>query len=182
MDRLSSTASVIAAIQLAGSIIKICRGYIKEVKDTKDEICELQETVTGLTEGRFEWSRAPIHIATLGIGLSLYLYISHHTDLLCLAITSRNLDCLMGYQLDYRPQPTETKPVAATSRSTIYPYLAAYTNDEWCHRVWSIEKWLRQLLGLSRLCLLFFFFFLFSRQVHIYRTRFTFNLTLTITR
>jgi hypothetical protein len=35
----------------------------------------------------------------------------------------------MGYRLDYRPEPTETKPVAATSRSAIYPYLAAYTND-----------------------------------------------------
>lgn len=54
MDGLSSAASVIAAIQLAGSIVKICGGYIKEVKDAKDEIRELLETVTGLAEGRFE--------------------------------------------------------------------------------------------------------------------------------
>lgn len=50
MDPLSSGASVIAVIQLAGSIVKICGGYIKEVKDAKDEILELQETVTNLAE------------------------------------------------------------------------------------------------------------------------------------
>ncbi|KAJ5967554.1 hypothetical protein N7501_003802 [Penicillium viridicatum] len=50
MDGLSSAASVIAAIQLAGSIVKIYGGYIKEVKDAKDEIRELQETVIGLVE------------------------------------------------------------------------------------------------------------------------------------
>lgn len=48
MDGLSSAASVIAGIQLAGSIVKICGGYLKEVKDARDDICELQETVMDL--------------------------------------------------------------------------------------------------------------------------------------
>lgn len=50
MDGLSSAASVIAVIQLAGSIVKICGEYIKEVKNAKDGIRELQETVTDLAE------------------------------------------------------------------------------------------------------------------------------------
>ncbi|RMJ22820.1 WD domain, G-beta repeat protein [Aspergillus sp. HF37] len=48
MDGLSSAASVIAVIQLAGSIVKICAGYIKQVNDAGDEIRALQQTVTDL--------------------------------------------------------------------------------------------------------------------------------------
>ncbi|KAJ5890788.1 NACHT nucleoside triphosphatase [Penicillium subrubescens] len=48
MDGLSSAASVIAIIQLAGSIVKFCGGYIQEVKDARDEIFELQRTVADL--------------------------------------------------------------------------------------------------------------------------------------
>jgi hypothetical protein len=48
MDGLSSAASVIAVIQLAGSIVKICGGYIQEVKDAREEILALQQAVTGL--------------------------------------------------------------------------------------------------------------------------------------
>ena len=43
MDGLSSAASVIAVIQLAGSIVKICGDYIQEVKKARDEILELQQ-------------------------------------------------------------------------------------------------------------------------------------------
>ena len=45
MDPLSSAASVIAVIQLAGNIVRICGGYIQEVKGARDEIFELQQTV-----------------------------------------------------------------------------------------------------------------------------------------
>ncbi|KAJ5782438.1 hypothetical protein N7457_004212 [Penicillium paradoxum] len=48
MDGLSSAASIIAVIQVAGSVVKICGGYIKEVKDARDEILKLQQTVTDL--------------------------------------------------------------------------------------------------------------------------------------
>ncbi|KAF4208752.1 hypothetical protein CNMCM5878_005312 [Aspergillus fumigatiaffinis] len=48
MDGLSSAASVIAVIQLAGSILKICGGYIQEVKDARDDIITLQRAVAGL--------------------------------------------------------------------------------------------------------------------------------------
>ena len=48
MDPLSSTASVIAVISLAGSVVKICGGYIQEVKGAKDEIIELQQAITDL--------------------------------------------------------------------------------------------------------------------------------------
>ena len=48
MDGISSAASVIAVIQLTGSIVKICGGYIQEVKDARDDIITLQRTVAGL--------------------------------------------------------------------------------------------------------------------------------------
>lgn len=50
MDGISSIASVIAVIQLAGSIVKICAGYIQVVKDARDDIIILQRTVIGLQE------------------------------------------------------------------------------------------------------------------------------------
>lgn len=48
MDGLSSAASVIAVIQLTGSLVKICGGYIQEVKDARDDIITLQRAITGL--------------------------------------------------------------------------------------------------------------------------------------
>jgi hypothetical protein len=48
MDGLSSAASVIAVIQLTGSLVRLCRGYIQEVKDARDKIFALQRVITGL--------------------------------------------------------------------------------------------------------------------------------------
>ncbi|KAL6229620.1 hypothetical protein BDW75DRAFT_245567 [Aspergillus navahoensis] len=48
MDGLSSVASVIAVIQLTGSLAKLCGGYIREVKDAREEILTLQQAITGL--------------------------------------------------------------------------------------------------------------------------------------
>ncbi|KGO43643.1 hypothetical protein PEX1_080080 [Penicillium expansum] len=48
MDGLSSATSVIAVIQLTGSIVKICGSYIQEAKNARDEILELQQAVTDL--------------------------------------------------------------------------------------------------------------------------------------
>ncbi|KAL4860467.1 hypothetical protein BDV12DRAFT_205020 [Aspergillus spectabilis] len=48
MDGLSSAASVIAVIQLTGSLVKLCGGYIREVKDAREEILTLQRAITGL--------------------------------------------------------------------------------------------------------------------------------------
>ncbi|KAJ6070722.1 hypothetical protein N7467_012041 [Penicillium canescens] len=48
MDVISSAASVIAVIQLTGSLVKICGGYIQEVKDARDEILTLQRAIVGL--------------------------------------------------------------------------------------------------------------------------------------
>ncbi|KAJ5992489.1 hypothetical protein N7451_008213 [Penicillium sp. IBT 35674x] len=48
MDALSSATSVIAVIQLTGSLVKLCGGYIREVKDARDEIFALQQAITGL--------------------------------------------------------------------------------------------------------------------------------------
>ena len=48
MDGLSSVASVIAVIQLAGSLVAICGGYIQEVNDAREQIINLQRAVTGL--------------------------------------------------------------------------------------------------------------------------------------
>jgi uncharacterized protein Yka (UPF0111/DUF47 family) len=48
MDGLSTAASVIAAIQLTGSLVMQCWGYFQEVKGARDEIQYLQRTITGL--------------------------------------------------------------------------------------------------------------------------------------
>jgi hypothetical protein len=48
MDGLSSAASVIAVIQVTGSLVKLCGGFIQEVKDARDEIFELQRSIAGL--------------------------------------------------------------------------------------------------------------------------------------
>ncbi|CEN60827.1 hypothetical protein ASPCAL03259 [Aspergillus calidoustus] len=48
MDGISSAASVIAVIQLTGSLVKLCGGYIREVKDARKEIRTLQQAIAGL--------------------------------------------------------------------------------------------------------------------------------------
>jgi hypothetical protein len=48
MDALSSAASVIALIQLTGTLAEICGGYIQEVKKARVEIFTLQQAITGL--------------------------------------------------------------------------------------------------------------------------------------
>lgn len=48
MDGLSSAASVIAVIQLTATLVKICGGYIQEVKDARDDIITLQRAITSL--------------------------------------------------------------------------------------------------------------------------------------
>lgn len=50
MEPLSCTASVIAIIQLTGSIVTICGGYIKEVKDAREDVTSLQQGITSLLE------------------------------------------------------------------------------------------------------------------------------------
>ncbi|QKX60488.1 uncharacterized protein TRUGW13939_07633 [Talaromyces rugulosus] len=47
MDGLSSAASVIAVIQLTGSLVKLCGSYIHEVKNARDEILTLQRAIAG---------------------------------------------------------------------------------------------------------------------------------------
>ncbi|RJE24586.1 WD domain, G-beta repeat protein [Aspergillus sclerotialis] len=41
-------AGVIAVIQLTGSLVKLCGGYIQEVNDARDEIFTLQRSIAGL--------------------------------------------------------------------------------------------------------------------------------------
>ncbi|KAJ5255842.1 hypothetical protein N7505_010993 [Penicillium chrysogenum] len=48
MDGLSGAASVIAVIQLTGSLVKLCGGYIQEVKDAREKIFTLQQAISGL--------------------------------------------------------------------------------------------------------------------------------------
>ncbi|KAL4961614.1 WD40-repeat-containing domain protein [Aspergillus stella-maris] len=48
MDGLSLAASVIAVIQLTGSLVKLCGGYIQEVRNAPEEILTLQRAITGL--------------------------------------------------------------------------------------------------------------------------------------
>ena len=49
MDGISNAASIFAAIELAGSVLKTCVTYFNEVKDAKNDIYRLQLEVTSLT-------------------------------------------------------------------------------------------------------------------------------------
>ncbi|KAJ5825710.1 hypothetical protein N7474_002848 [Penicillium riverlandense] len=57
MEIVSSAASVVAVIQLAGSVVKSCGGYIKQVKDAPKEIKSLQEELDDLLKLREELSK-----------------------------------------------------------------------------------------------------------------------------
>ncbi|KAJ5713514.1 uncharacterized protein N7483_010695 [Penicillium malachiteum] len=48
MDVVSSLSSVIAIIQLAGSLAQLCGGYIQKVKGARDEILTLQQSIGGI--------------------------------------------------------------------------------------------------------------------------------------
>ncbi|KAJ6035814.1 hypothetical protein N7540_000093 [Penicillium herquei] len=48
MDRVSATASVFAVIQLTGSLVKLCEGYIQDVKDARDEISSVKRSIEGI--------------------------------------------------------------------------------------------------------------------------------------
>lgn len=48
MEGISAAASVIGVIQLTASIVKICGGYLHEVKNARDDIISLQRTVASL--------------------------------------------------------------------------------------------------------------------------------------
>lgn len=45
MEALGSAASIVSIIQITGSVIKICRGYVGEVKDAKEDIQYLVKVV-----------------------------------------------------------------------------------------------------------------------------------------
>lgn len=49
MDPLSGAASVIAVIQLTGSIVQICRKYLNNVKNATQDIKRFQEKIAALT-------------------------------------------------------------------------------------------------------------------------------------
>jgi hypothetical protein len=50
MDGLSAVASVAGIIQLTGNIVRICSGYLQEVKTAREDIIALQRSVAGLEE------------------------------------------------------------------------------------------------------------------------------------
>ncbi|KAJ5552241.1 hypothetical protein N7494_001619 [Penicillium frequentans] len=78
MDGVSSVASVIAVIQLAGSILKTCAGYILEARDARDDVRTLQRAVAAL-EGILQKLKDILqgpHGATLSTSSSLASNIS----------------------------------------------------------------------------------------------------------
>jgi hypothetical protein len=48
MDPLSCAASVIAVIQLTGSLARICGGYINKDKNARKDISDLQREISNL--------------------------------------------------------------------------------------------------------------------------------------
>jgi ankyrin repeat domain-containing protein 50 len=50
MDPLSATASVVAVIQISGTIFDLCRTYFISVKDARKDIQRLQNEITSLQD------------------------------------------------------------------------------------------------------------------------------------
>ncbi|PKY04101.1 NACHT and WD40 domain protein [Aspergillus campestris IBT 28561] len=48
MEVLASATTVISVIQVTAGLVKLCGGYIQEVKDARDDIISLQQEITGL--------------------------------------------------------------------------------------------------------------------------------------
>ncbi|RDH24360.1 hypothetical protein M747DRAFT_292793 [Aspergillus niger ATCC 13496] len=48
MEGASAAASVCAVVQLTGSVVKICGGYLQEMKNAREDIVALQRSITGL--------------------------------------------------------------------------------------------------------------------------------------
>ncbi len=91
MDGLSSAASVIAVIQLTGTVVKICGGYIQEVKDARDDIISLQRTVADL-EAILQKLKELLQ-EPRGIKLSTSLLVNNISDCLaCLEAVEKKID------------------------------------------------------------------------------------------
>jgi hypothetical protein len=50
MEVLGSVSSIIAVVQVAGSIAKLCGGYILDVKDARQDVERLQQKATSLRD------------------------------------------------------------------------------------------------------------------------------------
>ncbi|OQD81053.1 hypothetical protein PENANT_c030G04575 [Penicillium antarcticum] len=62
MEGVSAAASVFGVIQLAGSIVKLCGGYLQETKNAREDIIALQRSITGLegtVQKLFEFLQGP---------------------------------------------------------------------------------------------------------------------------
>ncbi|OQE12757.1 hypothetical protein PENFLA_c063G02943 [Penicillium flavigenum] len=57
MDGLSSAASVIAVVQVTGSLVKLCASYIQDVKDARDEIFIVQRAIRSFQDTLQELQR-----------------------------------------------------------------------------------------------------------------------------
>lgn len=98
MDGLSSAASVIAVIQLTGSVVNICGGYIQEVKDARDDIITLQRTVAGL-EAILQRFKELLH-EPRGTKLSTSLLANNISDCLsCLQVLEEKIDLRRGRRM-----------------------------------------------------------------------------------
>ncbi|KAK4928995.1 hypothetical protein LTR66_016191, partial [Elasticomyces elasticus] len=62
MESVSAAASVIGVIQLTGSIVKLCGGYLQEMKNAREDIIALQRSIAGLegtVQKLFEFLQGP---------------------------------------------------------------------------------------------------------------------------
>ena len=50
MEALASVGSIIAVVQIAGSVAKLCGGYIADVKDARQDIERMQQEVATLRD------------------------------------------------------------------------------------------------------------------------------------
>lgn len=56
MEAVSSVTAIFAVIQFTGSVVQLCGGYIKEVKNAREDIGLLQDTVKSLQTVLYELS------------------------------------------------------------------------------------------------------------------------------
>ncbi|KAJ5989711.1 hypothetical protein N7481_004921, partial [Penicillium waksmanii] len=119
IDGLSSAASVIAVIQLTGSIVKIYGSYLQEAKDAQDQIIALQRTVADLESILHKLSGLLKEPCDAKLGTSSSLVNDISDCLSCLDGLKEKIDPTRGGANDKKTRYTSFKMAPQTHRGAI---------------------------------------------------------------
>ncbi|CAK41688.1 uncharacterized protein An13g02920 [Aspergillus niger] len=79
-DGASAAASVCAVVQLTGSVVKICGGYLQEMKNAREDIVALQRSITGLEAAKIKVDPGRGKGMMRRLGLPAYKWPLKHTE------------------------------------------------------------------------------------------------------